>query len=61
VRVKKSIEPRKAPLSRPDRVEKSRLEKETRDRRDLEIIECNAERLNRDALDTAEYQLLHSR
>jgi len=42
-------------------VEKSRLEKETRDRRDLEIIECNAERLNRDALDTAEYQLLHSR
>ncbi|MGA2211819.1 MAG: hypothetical protein ABSH31_00985 [Bryobacteraceae bacterium] len=29
-----------------------------RDRRDIEIIDCNAERLNREAMDTLEYQQL---
>ena len=36
----------------------ARLESEQRDRRDLEIIDRNAERLNREALDTLEYQRL---
>lgn len=36
----------------------ARLESEQRDQRDLEIIGRNAERLNREALDTLEYQRL---
>jgi hypothetical protein len=35
-----------------------RLESEQRDQRDLEIIDRNSERLNREALDTLEYQRL---
>ena len=59
-------------LSRLDRVDKNRsalleraaldylarLEKEARDRKDIEIIDQNAERLNREALNTLEYQRL---
>jgi metal-responsive CopG/Arc/MetJ family transcriptional regulator len=36
----------------------ARLEKDRRDRRDVEIINRNAERLNREAMDTLEYQQL---
>ena len=36
----------------------TRLEQEARDRRDIEIIERNADRLNREALDTLDYQQL---
>jgi hypothetical protein len=32
------------------------LERQARDRRDMEIIELNADRLNREALDTLQYQ-----
>jgi len=72
VRVKTSITLPKELLSRLDRVDKNRsalleraavaylahLERQTRDRRDLEILDRNAERLNREALDTLEYQKL---
>ena len=34
------------------------LERQQRDQRDLEIIDRNADRLNREALDTLEYQPL---
>ena len=34
-----------------------RIENEKRDRRDLEIIHRNAGRLNREAMDTLEYQM----
>ena len=70
VRVKTSITLPKELLSRLDRVDKNRsalleraavaylarLERQARDRRDLEIIDRNAERLNQEALDTIEYQ-----
>jgi hypothetical protein len=36
----------------------ARLENEERDRRDIEIIDRNADRLNREAADTLEYQQL---
>jgi hypothetical protein len=36
----------------------ARLDREARDRKDLEIIERKAERLNRDALETSEYRQL---
>jgi hypothetical protein len=36
----------------------ARLEKRQRDQRDIEIINPHAERLNREALDTLEYQQL---
>jgi metal-responsive CopG/Arc/MetJ family transcriptional regulator len=36
----------------------ARLERQERDRSDLEIINRNAERLNREAMDTLEYQQL---
>jgi len=36
----------------------AQIEKQIRDRRDIEIINRNAERLNREALDTLEYQQL---
>jgi metal-responsive CopG/Arc/MetJ family transcriptional regulator len=72
VRVKTSITLPKTLLSRLDRVDKNRsalleraavaylaqLERQARDRRDMEIIERNADRLNREALDTLEYQKL---
>jgi metal-responsive CopG/Arc/MetJ family transcriptional regulator len=72
VRVKTSITLPRQLLSRLDRVDKNRsalleraalaylakLEKQERDRRDIEIIDRNAERLNRDTLDTLEYQRL---
>ena len=59
-------------LRRVDRVDKNRsalieravlaylaqLERQARDRTDLEIIARNAKRLNRDAMDTLEYQQL---
>ena len=35
---------------------RARLEKEQSDRRDIEIIDRNADRLNREAIDTLEYQ-----
>jgi metal-responsive CopG/Arc/MetJ family transcriptional regulator len=72
VRVKTSITLPAELLVRLDRVDNNRsalleraalayvayLEREKRDQRDLEIIERNAERLNREALDTLEYQRL---
>ena len=72
MRVKTSITLPEALLSRLDRVDKNRsalleraaeaylarLEREQRDRRDLEIIDRNAARLNREARDTLEYQQL---
>jgi metal-responsive CopG/Arc/MetJ family transcriptional regulator len=70
VRVKTSITLPDELLRRLDRVDRNRsalieraalaylarLESEERDRRDLEIIDRNADRLNREALDTLEYQ-----
>lgn len=70
VRVKTSITLPKTLLTRLDSADKNRsaileraaveylarLEKEARDRRDIEIIERNADSLNREALDTLEYQ-----
>jgi hypothetical protein len=72
VKVKTSITLPKELLGRLDRVDKNRsalleraaraylahLEKQARDRRDIEIIDRNAERLNREAMDTLEYQQL---
>jgi metal-responsive CopG/Arc/MetJ family transcriptional regulator len=68
--VKTSITLPKELLSRLDRLDKNRsalleraaiaylarLEREARDQRDLDIIDRNADRLNREALDTLEYQ-----
>jgi len=70
MRVKTSITLPKDLLHRLARVDKNRsaileraalaylarLEKEARDRKDMEIIERNAESLNREALDTLAYQ-----
>jgi len=72
VRVKTSITLPQGLLSRLDRVDKNRsavieraalaylaqIERRARDRKDIEIIDRNAERLNREALDTLEYQQL---
>ena len=72
MRVKTSITLPEELLSRLDRVDKNRsalleraaeaylarLERERRDCRDLEIIDRNAARLNREARDTLEYQQL---
>ena len=72
VRVKTSVTLPKDLLRRLDRLDKNRsalleraavaylaqIEKQIRDRRDIEIINRNAERLNREALDTLEYQQL---
>ena|SRR2546427_12638310 len=70
VRVKTSITLPKELLGRLDRVDKNRsalleraalaylakLERDVRDRRDIGIINRNAGRLNREAMDTLEYQ-----
>jgi metal-responsive CopG/Arc/MetJ family transcriptional regulator len=72
VRVKTSITLPKDLLVRLDRVDKNRsalleraalkylaqLERQMRDRKDIDIIDRHAERLNREALDTLEYQQL---
>jgi metal-responsive CopG/Arc/MetJ family transcriptional regulator len=72
VRIKTSITLPKELLNRLDRVDKNRstlleraalcyltqIERQARDRRDIEIIDRNAERLNREAIDTLEYQQL---
>ena len=72
VRVKTSITLPKQLLSRLDRVDKNRsalleraaiayltqLERQARDRKDIQIINRNAERLNCEAMDTLEYQRL---
>lgn len=72
VRVKTSITLPKELLSRLDRVDRNRsalleraavayletLEREARDRKDIEIIRRNAKRLNREAMDTLGYQRL---
>ena len=71
MRIKISITLSEELLGRLDRVDKnrsalleraaldylSRIENEKRDRRDLEIINRNAGRLNREAMDTLEYQI----
>ena len=49
---------RSALLERAARVYLAQLEGQVRDRKDLEIINRNAERLNREAMDTLEYQRL---
>jgi metal-responsive CopG/Arc/MetJ family transcriptional regulator len=70
VRVKTSVTLPRQLLSRLDRVDKNRsaileraamaylarLEREARDRKDIEIINRNAKRLNREAMDTLTYQ-----
>jgi metal-responsive CopG/Arc/MetJ family transcriptional regulator len=72
VKIKTSITLPAELLRRVDRVDKNRsalieravlaylaqLERQARDRTDLEIIARNAKRLNRDAMDTLEYQQL---
>jgi metal-responsive CopG/Arc/MetJ family transcriptional regulator len=72
VRVKTSITLPKELLDRLDRVDNNRsalleraaraylaqLERQARDRNDIEIIGRHAERLNREAMDTLEYQQL---
>lgn len=72
MRVKTSITLPKELLAQLDRVDKNRsalleraavaylahLERQARDQRDLEIIDRNADRLNREALDTLAYQKL---
>ena len=72
MRVKTSITLPKDLLSRLDRVDKNRsalleraalaylahLERQARDQRDLEILDRHAERLNREAHETLEYQRL---
>jgi len=72
VRIKTSITLPKDLLGRLDRVDRNRsalieraaraylaeMEKQARDRRDVEIIGRHAARLNREALDTLEYQRL---
>ena len=49
---------RSALLERAARAYLARLESDQRDRRDIEIINRNAERLNREAMDALEYQQL---
>ena len=49
---------RSALLERAARDYLARLKSDERDRRDIEIINRNAERLNREAMDTLEYQRL---
>ncbi len=70
VRVKTSVTLPEQLLGRLDRVDKNRsaileraavaylarLEREARDKKDIEIIERNAKRLNREAMDTLKYQ-----
>ena len=72
VRVKTSITLPQELLGRLDRLDKNRsalieraalaylaqFERQARDRRDIEIIDRNAESLNCEALDTLEYQQL---
>ncbi len=72
MRVKTSVTLPKELLGRLDRVDKNRsaileraalaylaeLESEQRDRKDIQIINRHAERLNREAIDTLEYQRL---
>jgi metal-responsive CopG/Arc/MetJ family transcriptional regulator len=72
VRVKTSITLPKELLGRLDRLDKNRsalleraalaylaqLEGQARDQKDIEIINRNAKSLNRDAIDTLEYQQL---
>ena len=72
MRVKISITLPKELLARLDRIDKNRsalleraalaylaqLERQARDRRDIDILNRNAERLNREAMDTLEYQQL---
>ena len=49
---------RSALLERAARAYLARLESDERDRRDIEIINRNADRLNREAADVLEYQHL---
>jgi metal-responsive CopG/Arc/MetJ family transcriptional regulator len=70
VRVKTSITLPKELLDRLDRFDKNRsalleraataylaqLERDVRNRRDIKIINRNADRLNREAMDTLDYQ-----
>jgi metal-responsive CopG/Arc/MetJ family transcriptional regulator len=72
VRVKTSITLPAELLGRLDRLDKNRsavlekaalaylsnLERQARDRKDIEIINRNADRLNREAIDALEYQQL---
>ena len=70
MRVKTSVTLPKQLLDRLDRIDKNRsalleraatayltqLERDARNRRDIKIINRNAERLNREAMDTLDYQ-----
>ena len=71
MRVKTSITLPQELLNRLDRLDRNRsalleraalvylaqLEKQARDRKDVEIIDQNAERLNREAIDALDYQM----
>ena len=57
-RVDRADSNRSAFLERAARVYLARLEQGDRDRRDIAIINRNARRLNRRALETLEYQIL---
>ena len=58
VRLDRLDKNRSAILERAARAYLAGLERAERDRRDLEVINRNAERLNREAADTLQYQRL---
>jgi len=58
IRLDRADKNRSAILERAAVAYLARLEREVRDRRDIEIIERNAKRLNREAMDTLGYQQL---
>jgi len=58
IRLDRADRNRSAILERAAVAYLARLEREARDRRDIEIIERNAPGLNREAADTLEYQRL---
>lgn len=57
-RIDREDKNRSALLERAARAYLARLERKRRDERDLEIIRRHADRLNREARDTLEYQRL---
>ena len=58
VRLDRIDKNRSALLERAARAYLAHLDKAEREKRDLQIINANAERLNREAMDTLEYQQL---
>ncbi len=58
VRLDRVDKNRSALLERAARAYLAGLEKQARDQRDIDIIDRNARRLNREAMETLEYQQL---